>query len=217
MNCLRLLRSISRPNILRIASYNYATQHPVKFTEIQDRWREQDNVSKRYQLIYKAPMEKWLNYLSMYLTVSTAVVAGSGVYYGIFEFDKESMNNPVVMGGDVVIANSGTECLIYIGAFIGLHIAVKLLLSKYVIRLYQDGDNYIAIFRGHTYNSIVKHQFQLKDFKKLKPTILVSWGDARFSLGTKQAIILENYFKTPEYFNYLLYKKSATGPKDDDD
>ncbi|KAL0850435.1 hypothetical protein ABMA28_012239 [Loxostege sticticalis] len=216
MNCLRLLRSLSRPNYLKISSLDYATRHPSKFTEVQDRWREKDDVSKRYQLIYKAPMDKAMNYLSTYLTYSTAVIAGSGLYFGIFDFDKEAMNNPVVFGEDVVIANSGTECLVYIGAFVGFHIAVKILLSKYVLRLYQDGDNYLAVFQGHTFNSTVKHEFRLMDFKKLNPTLVVSWGDARFSLGKKQAIILENYFKTPEYFNYLLNKKSATSHSDEE-
>ncbi|XP_028176939.1 uncharacterized protein LOC114364828 [Ostrinia furnacalis] len=216
MNILRLSRPIKQANLLKIFSVNYATQHPTKFMETQDRWREQDNVSRRWQLIYKAPMEKWLNYLSVYLTVSTTTVAGSGLYYGIFQFNKETMNDPIVFGEDVVIANSATECLVYIGAFVAFHIALKILLSKYVVRMYQDGDNYLAVFRGHMYNTINKHEFKLNEFKKLKPTLVVSWSDARFSLGSKQAILLENYFKTPEYFNYLLTKRRVKGADEDD-
>ncbi|CAG5041816.1 unnamed protein product [Parnassius apollo] len=119
------------------------------------------------------------------------------------------MNEPVIIGHDVVIANNAMECFIYLGAFVIFHVAVKILLSKYVIRLYQNGDKYLAVFKGHTYNSIKKHEFHLDEFKKLNPTLVVSWSDARFALGEKHGIILENYFKTPEYFHNLLNKKKA--------
>lgn len=221
MSCLRTLRLLQRPtsrHTFTISSAKYATHHPIKFMESEDRWKEKDNVSKQWELIYKAPMDKWLKVLSVYLGVSTVSIACGGLYYAIFEFSLEKMNDPVVLGEDVVIANSGIECLVYIGSFVAFHVALKTVLSKYVIRLYQNGDRYIAIFRGHIMmNSITKHEFRLKDFKKLKPTFIRTWTDARFSLGSKQAILLENHFKTPEYFNYLLYKKSKDDPNKDDD
>ncbi|XP_063373295.1 uncharacterized protein LOC134661240 [Cydia amplana] len=214
MNCVRLLNASHR-NIFKLSSIQYAT-HPVKFLEAQSKWQEKDGVSKRWQLIYKAPMDTQLNYTTTYLTLSTVAVTAGGVYYAAM-FDKSTLNEPVVVGTDVVIANSPTECLVYLGAFVAFHIMLKVLLNKYVLRLYQDGDNYIAVFRGHMFNTIFKHKFHLKEFKKLRPTIFVSWGDARFDLGNKHGIILENYFKTPEHFNYLLYKNQRHKPEDDDE
>ncbi|XP_026764407.1 uncharacterized protein LOC113522791 [Galleria mellonella] len=215
MNCMRLFKSIYHwPYRVPIAKY--IGQHPFKFLETQDKWRESDGVSKRWHLIYKAPMEKALNYLTVYLTFSTSTVACGGLYYAAFEFDLQNLNNPVILGEDVVIADSPIECLVYVGAFVLFHAAVKMLLAKYVVRMYQDGDNYLAVFRGNFFNSVKKHQFHLNDFKKLNPTIVVSWGDARFDIGNKHAIILENYFKTPEHFNYLLNKKGVYNPKDND-
>ncbi|KPI95483.1 PREDICTED: uncharacterized protein LOC106117054 [Papilio xuthus] len=219
MNCIRLIRShnirfLQNQAIVRISRVNYVSQHPIKFTETQDRLREKDGVSKQWQLIYKAPMEKILQFTTAYLTFSITTISCSLVYYSAFIFDTATMHEPIVLGNDVVIANNSMECLIYLGSFILLHVAVKLLLSKYVIRLYQKGDNYLAIFRGHTYSSINKHEFHLNEFKKLNPSLLISWSDARFALGKKKGILLENYFKTPEYFNYLLYKKSAADSDD---
>ncbi|CAG9783206.1 unnamed protein product [Diatraea saccharalis] len=214
MNFLYLTRSILRPNVTKIIAARYISQHPVKFIETERRWREKDNVPKHWELIYKAPMERWLNYLSVYLTFSTTTVGFGGLYYAAFVFDINTVNNPVILGDDIVVANSGFECFVYLAAFVGFHAGIKILLSKYVLRLYQDGDNYLAIFGGHVYNQIKKHKFHLNDFKRLNPTFVVSWGDARFSLGNKHAIILENYFKTPEYFNYLLFKRNK--PKIDD-
>lgn len=208
---------LSHRNILKISSLKYATQHPVKFLEAQNKWQEKDDMSKRWKLIYKAPMDVQLNYVSTFLTLSTAATALGGVYYAAFVFDKATMNNPVVIGTDVVIANSAMECLVYLGSYVVFHIAVKVLLNEYVLRLYQDGDNYVAVFRGHMFNSIKKHKFHLKDFKKLNPKVVVSWGDARFDLGNKYGIILENYFKSPEYFNYLLYKTKRHSPDDGDE
>lgn len=211
MNCVRLLRTIQQQSIFKIVSVRCVSNqhHPLKFLEVQERWREKDSMSKRWQLIYKAPMEKALNYATAYLTFSTVTTALCGIYYAGFVFDVKDMNNPVILGDDVVIADSGAECLIYLGAFILFHTAVKVLLSKYVIRMYQDGDNFTAVFRGHWFNSTKKHEFKLHEFEKLKPTFVVSWGDARFGLGKKHGIILENYFKTPEHFNYLLDKKKS--------
>ncbi|XP_013144314.1 PREDICTED: uncharacterized protein LOC106107854 [Papilio polytes] len=219
MNCLRLLRShnirlLQNQAILRISRLSYVSQHPNKFIETQNRLRENDGVSKQWQLIYKAPMEKILQFATAYLTFSLATISCGLVYYSVFIFDTATMYEPVILGDDVVIANNSMECLIYLGSFVLLHAAVKLLLSKYVVRLYQKGDNYLAIFRGHTYSSINKHEFHLNEFKKLKPSSIVTWSDARFALGKKKGILLEDYFKTPEYFNYLLYKRNA--PDSDD-
>lgn len=163
-------------------------------------------------------MDNLLNYATAYLTFSTATVGAAAVYYAAFVFDMAEVDTPVVLGENVVIANSGIECLSYLGAFVVFHAMLKILLSKYVIRLYQHGDKYIAVFRGHMFNYIKKHEFKLNDFKKLNPTLVVTWGDSRFGLGSKHAILLDNYFKTPEYFNYLLYKKKTdgSGPSGDD-
>lgn len=218
MNCIRFLRLAERQpyKVFQITSARHISNHPIRFLETQDMWRKKDGVSKRWQLIYKAPMDTALNFASTYLTVSTGIVSACSIYYATFAFNKADFYSPVVIGDDVVIANSPTECLVYLGSFIALHIAVKILISKYVIRLYQDGDQYLAVFRGHIFNSISKHKFHLREFKKLNPTFVVSWGDARFGLGKKHGIILENYFKTPEHFNYLLNKKTNEQPDDDD-
>lgn len=209
MNCLRLFKPTQLQSLGKIRTAKYFSQHPLKFLEAQDRLREKDGVSQNWQLIYKAPMGNILNYTVAYLTTSTVVVSASAIYYAAFVFDVTTMNDPVLLGPEVVIANNAMECCIYLGAFIAFHAAVKVLLSKFVIRLYKNGDEYIAIFRGNWYNSIIKHKFHLQEFKKLNPTFVVSWGDARFGLGKKHGILLDKYFKTPEHFNYLLYKQKA--------
>lgn len=213
---MRLFKLTQRQPIFKIYSAKYASQHPLRFLETQDRWRKIDNVPNRWQLIYKAPMDSLLNFATVYLTFSTTTVAMSSLYYAAFVFDKTDFDSPVLLGDSVVIADSAIECFTYVGAFIAFHVAVKLLLSKYVVRLYQDGDNYIAIFRGHFYNSIKKHEFNLRDFKKVNSTLAIAWSDARYSLGNKKAVILENYFKTPEHFNYLLSKKKSEQLNDDE-
>lgn len=181
--------------------------------ESQDRWRDRDGVPKEWQLIYKAPMDDILKYVATYLSFSTGTVALSSLYYGIFKFDFKNWDTPILFGDDVVIASNGTECLVYLGTFILFHIAVKMVLSKYVIRLYQNGDEYLAIFRGNIFNSIRKHSFHLNEFKKLNPTIAVAWADSRYNLGQQHGILLDNYFKTPEYLNSLLHGSKATQEK----
>ncbi|CAH2100248.1 unnamed protein product [Euphydryas editha] len=209
MNCLRLLKPNNFRSLYNITSVKYISQHPLKFLENQEKWREIDGLSKNWQLIYKAPMGNVLNYAVTYLTSSTVIIGVAALYYTAFEFDLTTINNPVVLGDQVVIANSATECFIYLGAFIMFHIAVKVLLSKFVVRLYKNGDDYLAIFRGNWYNSTVKHKFHLEEFRKLNPTFVVSWGDSRFGLGEKHGILIDKYFRTPEYLNQLLYKKKS--------
>lgn len=183
------------------------SQHPLRFLETQNMWRERDGVSQRWQLIYKAPMDTILKFSTTYLSFTTGIIGIGGIYYGAFVYDVADINKPIVIGDDVVIANSAIECLTYLGAFVALHIAVKIVLAKYVVRLYKDGDEYLAIFRGHFWNSTKKHKFHLKDFHKLNPSVVVPWTESRYSLGSKKGILMENYFKTPEYFHYLINKK----------
>lgn len=202
-----------RPEYLQLPAATQYTQPPFRFMEVQEKWRESDGVSRRWDLIYKAPMDNVLNYLTTYITISTGVISCAGLYY-LLTFDKADVNKPVMAAKDVILANSMLEGLIYLAAFIGFHIALRLLLSKFVIRMYKDGDNYLAVYRGLMYNSIKKHQFKLHEFKRLKPPFFVSWGDARFGLGKKHSIILENYFKTPEYFNQLLTNRTTNSDDD---
>ncbi|XP_047514871.1 uncharacterized protein LOC125056052 [Pieris napi] len=207
MNCIRLLGICRNQTKLKISYACYSAQHPLRFLETQDRWRDKDGLSRNWNLIYKAPLDKSINWASTFLTFSSSSIAAATIYYSAFLFDINTINDPVVVGDDVVLANNATECLVYLASFFVFHIAVKVLISKYVLRMYQDGDNYLAVFRGHWYNSIYKHPFHLNEFKKLKPTLVVSWGDARYSLGKKHGIILDNYFKTPEHYNSLVDKK----------
>ncbi|XP_045456053.1 uncharacterized protein LOC123665860 [Melitaea cinxia] len=209
MNCIRLFKPNTFRSLYNITSVKCISQHPLKFLESQGKWQEKDGLTKNWQLIYKAPMGNILNYAVTYLTSSTAIIGAAAIYYTAFKFDMTTINDPIVLGDQVVIANNTTEYLIYLGAFIIFHVALKVLLSKFVIRLYKNGDEYLAIFRGSWYNSIVKHKFHLEEFKKLNPTFVVSWGDSRFGLGKKHGILLDKYFRTPEHFNYLLNKKKS--------
>lgn len=207
MNCLRLIRECrSQSYLLKTVRVNYSFQHPLKFLETQDRWKEKDGLSRNWNLIYKAPMDTSIKWASTFITLSSSTIAAAAIYYSAFIFNMETINEPLIVGDNVVLANNAIECLVYLTSFIVFNIVVKVLISKYVLRLYQDGDNYLAVFRGHWYNVIKKHEFHLDEFRKLKPTFVVSWGDARYGLGKKHGIILDRYFKTPEHYNYLLKK-----------
>lgn len=210
MNCLRLLQLHQNKcsQFFKVASTaRCISGHHFKYLESQDRWKQRDGLSKQWELIYKGPMETGLNVITTYLTVSSTAFLCGGLYYALFLHAGHDWDAPIVVGEDVVIANSPMEAYVYIGTFIAFHIAVKLLISKLVLRLYQDGDEYTAVYRGHWYNSITKHKFHLNEVSKLGKTFFVSWGDSRFKLGSKKGILLEPYFKTPEYLNCLLGKK----------
>ncbi|XP_038208868.1 uncharacterized protein LOC119830084 [Zerene cesonia] len=208
MNVLRLLKSIHQHQpISKLCHLKYSSHHPARFLEIQDKWRETDGMSKNWELVYKAPMDNAINFTSAYLTLSSSIIATSALYYTTFVFDYEAINDPLIWGDGIIVANNATEFIVYLTSFFLFHIAIKVLLNKYVLRLYQNDDNYVAVFRGHWYNYTFKHKFHLNDFKKLSPTFVVSWGNARYDLGKKHGILLENYFKTPEHLNYLLFKR----------
>lgn len=207
MNCLRLIRlNPLHMTLSRLGTVKFISHHPFKFTESQDKWRQIDQMSDRWDLVYKAPMGTVLNFSSAYLTASSTILSAGAVYYSLFMFDITKLNDPIIIGDDVVIANNMYESLIYVGAYIMFHVALKILLSKFVVRLYKNGDEYTAVYRGNWYNSISKHKFHLNEFKKLNPTLVVSWGESRYALGKRHGILLDNYFKSPEYLNYLITK-----------
>ncbi|XP_041973917.1 uncharacterized protein LOC121729460 [Aricia agestis] len=214
MYMIRILRPLQYQYFLNFRDIRLISHHTQRFSEVEERYRQRDGMSRRWNLIYKAPMEGTLKYTSSYLTFSTVSVALGSLYYAAFMFDPLTMNDPVVVGDNVVIVSDITEAGIYLGAFFLFHTAIKVLLSKYVVRMYKDGDNYVAIFNGHWHNQIKKHKFHLNEFEKLNPTYVVTWGDARYGLGKKHGILLDNYFKTPEYLNILLYKRK-TDPEDE--
>lgn len=210
MKTLRLLSPLCTKfhvHLTKAISAGYCT-HPLKYIEAQEKWRLKDDVSKRWELIYKAPMQNVMNWITTYLTVTTGMFACAGVYFTLFSLSRD-FNQPILLlDSDIVLADNIQECLIYLGAFVLINIGVKRVLSKFVLRMYKNGDKYLAIYQGHFYKLTTKHEFHLNDFKKLSPTLVVSWGDSRYSLGQRHAIILDRYFKTPALFNKLLYKKT---------
>lgn len=208
MNFTKLFNSLKlNHKVLKVYSPKYST-HPFRFIEIQDRWRKHDEVSRNWELIYKAPMTNAIKWATTYVTAITGLTTCAGIYYAITAQYMRDYNEAIYLGEDIVLADNLTECFIYLAAFLVFHLAAQKILSTYVLRMYKDGDKYIAIYKGQLFSSQYKYEFHLNDFKRVKSYVplLLPWSDSKYSLGNKRGIILEDYFKSQEYLNYLLNK-----------
>lgn len=205
--CLCRSFKIYQPAKLPLYSllYRSASNHPAQFLQQEGTWRKKDKISQNYELIYKAPMKNYVFAASTFATLSCATAVAGVAYYSFF-FSYALYDQPVTLGGDLVVASNFSEFSVYIVTFFVINFLLKIFVDRFVLRLYRHEKKYIAIFNGLLPHTINKWEFKLVEFSKMRPNNVTPWSNSSYRLGKKKAILLDNYFKTPHDVNTLLQK-----------
>ncbi|XP_062544361.1 uncharacterized protein LOC134211485 [Armigeres subalbatus] len=171
----------------------------------EERYRKKDKVPEDYRIIYRAPMEHYLSACSLVTSFSFAAISVFAAYG--YMHDYHTLSVPFEIDFQQLTANE-TDLLIFLGFFFAVNVLIRIMVNRYVLRIYRNEDDYLAVFEGNL-------PFSRKQLKYKKGTVepvpeggIVPWQDARYKINDKSVLIIDGYFRTPsELYNMLKQNK----------
>ncbi|XP_065074173.1 uncharacterized protein LOC135698200 [Ochlerotatus camptorhynchus] len=167
----------------------------------EERYRKKDKVPEEYRIIYRAPMEYYLSACNFVTSFSFAAISGITAYGYLHNY--HTMSVPFELDYGSLTANEN-DLLIFLGFFFIANIAIRIMVNRYVLRVYRSDEDYIAIFEGHLPFTRKQFSFKKGSVESVPEGGIVPWQDARYMINEKPVLLLDSYFRTPsELFNML--------------
>ncbi|EAT34236.1 AAEL013495-PA [Aedes aegypti] len=167
----------------------------------EERYRKKDNVPEEYRIIYRAPMEYYLSACNLATTFSFAAVAGITAYGYLHDYHTMSVPFEIDYGSLTVNEN---DLIIFLGFFFLANVMIRVMVNRYVLRIYRNEDDYIAIFEGRFPFTRRELRFKRGNVVPVPEGGIVPWQDARFKINDKNVLLLESHFRTPSELNNML-------------
>lgn len=110
-------------------------------TDVERSLLKGDNLPANYQLIYRAPLEKYVTWAK---NVSTLTVSLISLIAG-YNLATTSMNfSNVVKKIDVgVLASTETDIYFFAVGFVLINMVIRIFVFKYPLRIYKSGNKYV--------------------------------------------------------------------------
>lgn len=127
----------SHPTIFKNALQSIQRRNLFVKTAREEKYRIKDQISEKFKLVYKAPME---NYLSACNNVTTL----SGVLLGTFLGIKYSYPNmDIAANAEVpyasgILVSTQSDLLYFTIGFIVINIALRVMVYRYPLRIYRN-------------------------------------------------------------------------------
>ncbi|XP_062708168.1 uncharacterized protein LOC109408578 [Aedes albopictus] len=171
----------------------------------EERYRARDNVPEAFRLIYRAPMEYYLSACNLVTSFSFAAVSGITVYGYLHDF--HTMSVPFEFDYGSLTANE-SDLLIFLGFFFLANVAIRMVVNRYVLRIYRDDEDYLAVFEGYLPFTRRHLRFKKGNVEPVPEGGIIPWQDARYKINDNNVLLLESYFRTPaELYNMLKQYK----------
>ncbi|CAO1423006.1 unnamed protein product [Diamesa tonsa] len=195
----------SHPTIFKNALQSIQRRNLFVKTAREEKYRIKDQISEKFKLVYKAPME---NYLSACNNVTTL----SGVLLGTFLGIKYSYPNmDIAANAEVpyasgILVSTQSDLLYFTIGFIVINIALRVMVYRYPLRIYRNDSKYIAMFEGQVPFTKSKVKFTKGDVTEVADSGVLPWRDSRYKISNRNVLLLSEFFKTPSEL-YEMMKK----------
>ncbi|EDW08500.2 uncharacterized protein LOC6578657 [Drosophila mojavensis] len=213
--CAALLRNSIKCIHLRLNT-TVLTKRNICTSALRCKWRNTssadversllkgDNLPANYQLIYRAPLEKYVTWAKNVSTLTVSLISLVAAY----NLATTSMNfSNAVKKIDVgVLASTEADFYFFAVGFVLINMAIRIFVFKYPLRIYKSGDKYVAVYGSQWPVGIVKHYFQRGQIEEYK-SVLNPWSHIIFKLGHRSSMLMIDYFKTPSEFHELFKEK----------
>lgn len=152
-------------------------------------------------------MDKYILALSIACAVTTAGLGLLG-----FQAFKENMSlkdleQRTTFGEKVTVSTGKYDLVMFIIGLIGFNLMMSVMIRRYPLRIWRNGENYVVVFEGHV-PSVRRHVSFLKgQVEPMASKGFLPWKDSRFSINGHKTILLEQYFKTPSELNHMVNEK----------
>ncbi|ALC40832.1 CG33228, partial [Drosophila busckii] len=180
------------------ACYNW--RKAASAADVEQNLLQVDNLPESYQLIYRAPLENYLNWTK---NVSTATVTTIGLLAGYQYATSIHFINVVQQINVAMLVSNETDLYYFAGGFVLINLAIRAFVAKYPLRIYKSVDNYCAVYSSQLPFGTVKHYFEKGEIAEYK-NILNPWSNIMYKLGRRSSMLLVDYFRTPSEFHKLF-------------
>lgn len=166
-----------------------------------------DKINAAFQLVYKAPMDKYVLALSIACCVTTAGLGLLGFQVFTDNLTLDDLQQRTTFGEKVTVSTGKNDLVMFIVGLIGFNLMMSIMIRRYPIRIWKNGENYVVVFEGHIPSVRRQFPFLKGQVEPMPPKGILPWKDSRFLINGQKTIMLEQYFKTPSELHHMINKK----------
>lgn len=172
-----------------------------------EKYRLADKVKEGFEIIYKAPMEKYILALSIGSFATVGMMSVAGLYILSEKIALQDLVQTKTWGDRTVVSTNEYELMAFVASFFGFNLAIFLMIRRYPLRIYRNGEKYVAVFEGHV-PFVRRHvEFQKGQVEPMTPWGIMPWKEQRYSINGQRSILLDHYFKTPSDLHQMIHEK----------
>lgn len=173
----------------------------------EDALRRSDQIKEGFQLVYKAPMDKYVLALSIACAFTTAGLALIGYQSYMENMSLDDLEQRKTYGTIVTVSTNKYELVTFMGALVGFNLMMSMMIRRYPLRIWRNGENYIVVFEGHIPSVRRQFTFVKGQVEPIPPKGVMPWRENRYFINGKRTILLEQYFKTPSELHHMINPK----------
>ncbi|XP_023162655.2 uncharacterized protein LOC111593843 [Drosophila hydei] len=166
---------------------------------------KRDNLPAHYQLIYRAPLEKYVTWTKNVSTFTVSVIALIAGYQLATSINFMNLVRKIDVG---VLVSNEADLYFFAAGFVLINLAIRIFVFKYPLRIYKSGDKYVAVFGSQMPVGTVKHYFQRGQIAEYK-NVLNPWSHVIFKLDKRSSMLMIDYFKTPSEFHEMFQERQT--------
>ncbi|KAH8269506.1 hypothetical protein KR018_004371, partial [Drosophila ironensis] len=190
--------------------------------DVERKLLQGDQLPPNYQLIYRAPIENYVNWTKNISTGTTSVLGLVAAYHWATTMD---IFNTVQKMNIAILVSDESDLYYFLGGFVLINLAIRAFVAKYPLRIYKSSDKlvavafrfvsiinnpilgrYVAVYGSQLPLGTVKHYFERGEIAEYK-NFLNPWSHIMYKLGNRSSMLLVDYFKTPSEFHQLFATK----------
>ncbi|XP_063697303.1 uncharacterized protein LOC134828207 [Culicoides brevitarsis] len=169
--------------------------------------RKSDKILNGFSLIYKAPADKYILSVSAFVLLT---VSGLLTYVFIYFYHGMTFEEIVprkTFGQKRSVTTNKTELIIAGIGTVVFNIMLTLMIRRYPLRIWKNGENYVAVFEGHI--PFVRRQlkFVKGQVEPVPAKGVLPWAQSRFLMNGNKTILVDTHFKTPSELHQMINKK----------
>lgn len=101
---------------------------------------KRDNLPAHYQLIYRAPLEKYVTWTKNVSTFTVSVIALIAGYQLATSINFMNLVRKIDVG---VLVSNEADLYFFAAGFVLINLAIRIFVFKYPLRIYKSGDKYV--------------------------------------------------------------------------
>lgn len=152
-------------------------------------------------------MASYMLALSIGSAVTVSIISALGVYVIATKMSLDDLTLNKSFGKRTIVTSNKYEWVAFVFFFFAFNWAIFLMIRRYPLRIYRNGDQYVAIFEGHIPFLRRQVPFAKGQVEPMPARGILPWKDSRYSLNGTRTILLEYYFKTPSELHRMINEK----------